>query len=299
MSDNKWDTSDIRSQSERIAIVTGASSGIGIETTRVLATKGACVVMAVRNVSKGQKVADAIRSDNPSVELQVRELDLTSLDSVNRFSDAVRNDFEKIDILINNAGIMMCPYAKTHEGFEIQVGTNHLGHFALTGHLLPLLRKTNGSRLVVLGSLGHRGGKIDFSDLNWESRKYNTNQAYFDSKLANLYFAYEFARKLESHASNPIVTAAHPGWTRTGLQQHSGVMSFLNNFFSQAPELGALPTLRAATDPDAKPADYFGPARFFQMHGHPVKVQSNTRSHDRDAARLLWEQSEELTGISY
>ena len=294
-----WGHDNIPSQVGRIAVVTGASSGIGIDTARVLGSKGALVVLAVRNLSKGKNVADAIRSNDPSIELQVRELDLTSLDSVASFVDSVLHDFDKLDILINNAGIMMCPYATTQDGFEIQMGTNHFGHFALTGRLLPLLRQSTGSRLVVLSSLGHRPGKIDFSDLNWESRKYNTSQAYFDSKLANLYFAYELARRLEPLASNPIVTSAHPGWTRTGLQKHSGLMTFLNNFFSQDPEYGALPTLRAATDISARPGDYFGPARFFQFRGHPVRVESSKRSHDREAARVLWERSEALTGVCF
>ena len=194
---------------------------------------------------------------------------------------------------------MMCPYAKTADGFEIQMGTNHLGHFALTGRLLPLLKKTEGSRIVVLSSLAHKMGDIDFTDLNWETRKYNTNRAYGDSKLANLYFAYELARKLQDSGNTPVVTAAHPGWTGTDLQRHSGMMGFLNPLFAQGVDIGALPTLRAGFDPAAEPGDYYGPSKFFEMHGSPVKVSSNDKSHDLQASRELWRMSQELTGVTY
>jgi len=194
---------------------------------------------------------------------------------------------------------MMCPHSKTVDGFEIQMATNHWGHFALTGYLLPLLRKTKNSRVVVLSSLGHKMGQLDFSDLNWEKRKYNTNRAYADSKLANLYFAYHLARKFEQDENAPTVTMAHPGWTKTELQRHSGVISLLNNFFSQGIDMGTLPTLRAAIDEKAKSGDYFGPSKFFEMHGCPIKVKSNKLSQDMDAASQLWKQSEDITGVSY
>lgn len=296
MSKSTWDAANIPDQKGRVVIVTGASSGLGKETARVLAEKNAFVMIAVRNVRKGQGVAEAIHKEYAAADVSVRELDLANLESVKSFAESVLEEYDRLDLLINNAGVMMCPYSKTRDGFEMQFGTNHLGHFALTGQLLPLLKKTTGSRIVVLSSLAHKMGNLDFSDLNWEKRKYNTQKAYGDSKLANLYFAYELARKLESEGNNPTVTAAHPGWTATELQRHSGLAGFLNNFFAQGVDMGALPTLRAAIDPDAHPGDYFGPRKHFEMHGYPVKVKSNARSHDRDAARELWKQSEELTG---
>lgn len=194
---------------------------------------------------------------------------------------------------------MACPFATTKDGFEIQMGTNHLGHFALTGHLLPLLKSTKKSRIVVTSSIAHRSGDIDFSDINWEKREYNTSKAYGDSKLANLYFAYELARKLEGEADAPLVTASHPGWTRTDLQRHSGFFRFLNPFFSQGVEDGVLPTLRATIDPEANGGDYYGPSRMMEMWGPPVVVSSSERSHDKTAASQLWTLSEELTGVRY
>ncbi|UCH49704.1 MAG: SDR family NAD(P)-dependent oxidoreductase [Betaproteobacteria bacterium] len=299
MSMTKWDTNDIPDQKGRVVIVTGSSSGIGKEAARVLAGKNASVVLAVRNVNKGQNVANEIRRESPDSHVSVRELDLADLKSVKAFADSFIRDYDRLDILINNAGVMMCPYAKTRDGFEMQFGTNHLGHFALVGQLLPLLKKTSRSRLVALSSLAHKGGKLDFTDLNWINRSYNTNQAYFDSKLANLYFAYLLAEKVGAEGSNPKVTIAHPGWTATELQRHSGMMGFLNKLLAQGVDMGALPTLRAATDEGATPGMFYGPARFFEMHGHPVKVKSTARSHDMDTARELWKQSEEMTGVSY
>ena len=201
--------------------------------------------------------------------------------------------------LINNAGVMMCPYSKTEDGFEIQMGTNHLGHFALTGQLMSLLKKTSGARIVVTSSAAHRMGKIDLADLNWENRKYNKSRAYGDTKLANLLFMNELIDRFGNDPDSPKVTAAHPGWTRTDLQRHAGGVRFMNAFLSQGPDMGVLPTLRAAIDPDAQPGDYYGPDRFMEMHGYPVKVKSSGRSKDREAARQLWDLSEKMTGISY
>jgi NAD(P)-dependent dehydrogenase (short-subunit alcohol dehydrogenase family) len=294
---SKWTAEQIPDQSGRIAVVTGASSGIGMEAARVLAKKNVKVILAVRNVVKGNEVADSIRKTYPKADVTVRELELSSLKSINSFSDAIVRVCPRLDLLIDNAGVMMCPYSTTRDGFEIQFGTNHLGHFALTLRLLPLLKKTQGSRVVLVSSLAHRRGKLDFSDLNWTARKYNPAQAYSDSKLANLYFTYELARKLEKQGNNPIITAAHPGWTTTDLQRHMGRFKFLNNVFGQNTELGALPTLRAALDPSASSGDYFGPERFFELHGHPIKVKSTALSHDAGAARELWRKSEEMTGI--
>lgn len=299
MSTEKWTSENIPDQKGRVAIITGSTSGLGKEAARVLAGKNALVILAVRNVKKGEGVVNEIKREFPNADVKVKELDLASLESVKGFGESIQNDYDRLDILINNAGVMMCPYSKTRDGFEIQIGTNHLGHFALTGHLLPLLKKTEGSRIVNLSSFGHKMGNIDFSDLNWEKRKYNTQRAYGDSKLANLYFTYELARKLEGDGNNPKVTAAHPGWTATELQRHAGFVRFLNNFFAQGVDMGTLPTLRAAIDSNAKSGDYFGPKKHFEMHGNPVKVKSNERSHDKQAALRLWQLSEELTGVRY
>ncbi|HEY6130936.1 MAG TPA: oxidoreductase [Halioglobus sp.] len=296
---SRWTVDNIPDQRGRIALVTGASSGIGMAAARVLAQKSATVILAVRNLAKGKAVAETIRGQFANADVVVRELDLASLASIATFADAIRREYTRLDLLIDNAGVMMCPYEKTRDGFEIQFGTNHLGHFALTLQLLPLLKKTPGSRVVVVSSLAHRRGKLDFSDLNWSTRKYRTVQAYCDTKLANLYFTYELARKLEMEGNNPKVTAAHPGWTATELQRHLGVFEWLNHVFGQSMAMGALPTLRAAIDDEASPGDYFGPEKFLEQRGYPVHVRSTARSHDLETARRLWNASEALTGINY
>ena len=299
MPKSKWGIDKIPDLRGRLAIVTGSTSGLGKETARVMASKNARVVLAVRNVEKGARVAQDIKEQSPAADVIVRELDLSDLQSVERFTKAFNNDHDRLDLLINNAGVMVPPYAKTADGFELQFGTNHLGHFVLTGKLLPLLRATEKSRIVVLSSVAHKFGKLDLGDLNWKKRKYNKQRAYGDSKLANLYFALELARKLESNGNNPMVTAAHPGWTSTELQRHSGTVNFLNIFFGQNVRMGALPTLRAAFDPDAKPGDYFGPSGFLEMLGYPVKVGPSKRAKDIRIAQKLWDASEKLTGHSY
>ncbi|GAA5219976.1 oxidoreductase [Membranihabitans marinus] len=299
MSKSNWDKNNIPNLNGRNIIITGASSGLGKEASRILSEKNARVIMAVRNVQKAKIVAKEIRDQVPNAKLDIREMDLSSLQSIMDFSDGLVSEYKRIDVLINNAGIMACPFDKTKDGFEIQMGTNHLGHFALTGLMMPLLQKANNARIVATSSLGHKMGKIDFEDIHWEKRKYNSTQAYADSKLANLYFSYELGRKLESIGSNIKVTAAHPGWTRTNLQKHSWYMRMLNPFFSQGPDRGVLPTLRAAFDSHVGSGNYFGPSRFFEMHGNPVVVQSSKLSHDGVAAKKLWELSEQMTNIKY
>lgn len=294
-----WTVENIPDLTDQVAIVTGSTSGLGVETARVLAAKGATVVMAVRDTAKGETAADRIRTRHPDARLEVRALDLADLGSVKAFADGFAAGHDRLDLLVNNAGVMMCPYSQTRDGFEIQMGTNHFGHFALTGHLLPLLKKTDGSRVVSVASIAHRAGRIDFTDINWEKRRYATSRAYGDSKLANLLFTYELARRLARDADGPRVTAAHPGWTATELQRHSGSARFLNRFFAQDSEMGTLPTLRAAFDQEARSGDYYGPSRFLEMNGYPVKVNSNARSRDQDAAAKLWALSEDMTGVRY
>lgn len=299
MPKSNWNADNIPDLAGRVVLITGASSGIGKEAARVIAGKGAHVTIAARNMEKANRAADDIRGQFATADISVRQLDLSDLQSVNTFADGFSSDVDRLDVLINNAGIMMCPYAKTKDGFEIQMGTNHLGHFALTGHLLPLLKGTKDARIVNVASIAHKGGDLDFSDLNWETRPYKTMKAYGDSKLANLYFTYHLAGKLAGADAAPLVTAAHPGWTATELQRHSGIAAFLNNFFAQGVEMGTLPTLRAAFDDTAMQGDYFGPVNFFEMRGYPVKTKSNAKSHDADAAQKLWDMSERMTGLSY
>ncbi len=299
MAQSKWTIENIPSQEGKVVIITGSTSGLGKEACRVLAEKGAKVIMAIRNAAKGEGVVKEIRQDVPEADIEVMELDLGSLKSIKGFADKFSGQFDRLDILINNAGVMMCPFSKTEDGFEIQMGTNHLGHFALTGHLMPLLKKTEGSRIVATSSMGHRMGNIDFSDINWEKRKYNTGKAYGDSKLANLYFTYELARKLKGDSHDPMVVAAHPGVTSTELARHSKFFRGFNIFFSQNVSMGTLPTLRAATDPDTKSGDYFGPKGFMEMQGYPVKVDSNNLSKDENIAQKFWSLSEEMTGVRY
>lgn len=295
----KWNTNSITDQSGRVVIITGAASGLGKETTKILVSKNATVIMAIRNTQKGEQVSEEIKKSFPEARIEVRKLDLGSLSSVKSFSKQILSDFNRLDILINNAGVMMCPFSTTEDEFEIQMGTNHLGHFALTGLLMPLLKKTKGARIVATSSIAHRTGNIDFEDINWGKRKYNTTQAYADSKLANLYFAYELARKLKDDPNAPLVTAAHPGYTSTDLQRHSLFWRIMNPIFGQKVEQGALPTLRAATDLKAKSANFYGPSGFLEMAGAPVLVKSTKMSYNEVNAKQLWEVSEKVTGIQF
>lgn len=299
MANSKWNTNNIADQSGKVVVITGATSGLGKEAARVFAEKGASVIMAVRNTQKGELVVAEFKKAMPNAKIEVRKLDLGSLDSVKSFSKEIINSHKQLDILINNAGVMTCPFSKTEDGFEIQMGTNHLGHFALTGLLMPLLKSTKGSRIVATSSIAHRQGNIDFDDINWEKRKYSTTKAYGDSKIANLYFVYELARKLKDDPNAPVVTAAHPGWTSTELQRHSLMFRILNPLFSQNVENGVLPTLRAATDENAKPGVFFGPSGFQELKGAPIVVKSNEISYNQVNAKRLWDLSEKMTGIQF
>ena len=298
MSRHNWNAEQLGDQTGRVAIVTGANSGIGFETARVLAEKGATVVMACRNLAKAEPKADEIRRRHPTAKVEVMALDLANLDSVAQFASAFRNKYARLDLLINNAGIMVPPYEKTEQGFETQFGVNHLGHFALTGSLLDLITKTRGARVVTVSSVAHYMGRIRFSDLNWEGG-YKPQAAYGQSKLANLLFTYELQRRLAAAGKDTLAVAAHPGWTETGLQDHAKAVKFLNRFMAQQPEDGALPTLYAATSPSVRGGEYFGPSGFMEMNGPPKRVHSNKRSHDRGVAERLWNVSEELTGVTF
>jgi NAD(P)-dependent dehydrogenase (short-subunit alcohol dehydrogenase family) len=265
----------------------------------VLANKSATVIIAVRNLQKGKRALDQINTGYQDADIRIMELDLANLESIRRFSEEFKQDFTKLDLLINNAGVMMPPYSKTADGFEIQFGTNHLGHFALTGFLLDLNEKIHNSRIVNVSSGSHHYGDLNFEDLNWENRPYKKMKAYGDSKIANLYFTYELQRRFEIRNMNVIATAAHPGWTATELQRHVRSFNFFTRFFAQGTEMGALPTLYAATGLDVQGGDYFGPSGWREMKGYPEKVESNKLSHDREIAAKLWDVSEELTGVKY
>lgn len=299
MSKVKWNSDLVPSQKGRVVVITGATSGIGKETARVLAGKGATVVIGARNSDKARIAIQDIKDEFPTAKVISHHLDLTSLKSVKSFASYVLNEFSKLDVLINNAGIMACPYAETEDGFEIQFGTNHLSHFALTGLLMPLLRATPNSRLVIVSSTAHKFSKINGNDLNWNERKYKTNIAYADSKISNLLFMYELISRTKDDKDAPIIAAAHPGWTSTDLQRHTGLVRVLNPLFSQGVEQGALPTLRAGFDANVKSGDFYGPSKFFELRGEPIKVESNKLSHDKAIALKVWQQSEQLTGVTF
>jgi NAD(P)-dependent dehydrogenase (short-subunit alcohol dehydrogenase family) len=286
-------------QTGRVAIVTGSTSGIGLETGRVLACKGATVILAARDRFKGRTAVTKIKTAFPEAAVVFRELDLADLASVRRFASEVASDYERLDLLINNAGVMVPPYAKTKDGFELQFGTNHLGHFALTGLLMDRLKATDGSRVVNVSSIAHKAGRIDFTDLGWEQRKYKRWQAYGDSKIANLYFTYELSRRQARLNTQVTAAAAHPGWTATDLQRHSGPTAALNHIFAQKIRMGALPTLYAAVGPDVQGGDFYGPSGVAEMRGYPKKVSSSRLSQDREIAERLWEVSERLTSVHY
>jgi NAD(P)-dependent dehydrogenase (short-subunit alcohol dehydrogenase family) len=293
-----WTAQDIPDQSGKVAVITGANSGIGFEMARALAHKNAAVILACRNHEKGEAAVRQITQEFPDARAHFMHLDLADLASVRRFAAQFAHRYDRLDILLNNAGIMRSPFGKTADGFELQFGTNHLGHFALTGCLLDSIIKTTQARVITISSGGERFGKMDFDNLNAETG-YDPGGAYGQSKLANLLFTYELQRRFEDAGVDTIAVAAHPGWTVTNLQVHWPMLNLLNPFIGQKPVMGALPALYAATAPDVHGGDYFGPAGWLELRGSPTKVQSSDRSHDRAAAVRLWAISEQLTGIRY
>ena len=276
----------------RTIVVTGANSGIGRAAAAAFASAGAHVVLAVRNTDKGAAAAAAMQG-----ETDVRQLDLASLDSIHHFAEGLSGE---VDILINNAGVMIPPLSRTAEGFELQFGTNHLGHFALTNLLLEQI----SGRVVTVASGAHKAGRIDFEDLNWERKPYRAALAYGQSKLANLLFTSELQRRLSDAGSQVIATAAHPGYAATNLQFHSGkaigdlVMGAGNRIFAQSEQDGALPTIYAAVQ-DVPGDSYAGPGGLLEMRGAPKLVGRSGAARDAAVARRLWEVSEELTGVRF
>lgn len=292
----------------KTALVTGANSGLGLESARALAAKGAHVILAVRSAENGKKALEELRAEQPLASLEVAALDLSSLASVRRCAAEVSAKQQRLDILINNAGIMAVPYRLTEDGFEVQFGTNHLGHFALTGLLFPLLLKAKAARVVNVSSQAHQIGRMRFDDLSW-SRGYSRWPAYGMSKLANLLFTYELAKRIAAKGLPILAGAAHPGYAATNLQHRGAELAgnalwakaiqLFNPIGGQSPAMGALPQLYAATSPEMAPADYVGPGGFMRARGYPKKMRSNKLSYDTDAMRRLWEVSEQLTGVRY
>jgi len=300
-----WTEQDVPDQSGRLAIVTGSNTGLGYDTARVLAARGAQVVMAVRDTVKGESAAARIRQLTPGAKVSVQKLDLGSLASVREAAAAMAAEHPRVDLLVNNAGVMYPPKSSTADGFELQFGTNHLGHFALTGLLLPNLLEVGRSRIVVVASIAHNiRAKIDFDDLKWEKRKYDRVAAYGQSKLANLMFAFDLQRRLAAANAKTIAVAAHPGVAATELVRHipgaslPGV-NWISGKLLNTAEMGALPTLRAATDPAAQGGQYWGPDGFREMRGYPVLAISSKQARDVAVQERLWKVSEELTGVTY
>jgi len=299
----RWTEADVPDQSGRTAVITGGNSGIGFEAARVLAQRGALLLLGCRDQGKAHDAVVRIRAMAPGADVRVVPLDLASLRSVRAAAAQVRSACEGIDLLINNAGVMMPPYGVTADGFELQFGINHLGHFALTGLLLDRLAGRPGARVVTVSSNNHREGRINFDDLQ-SQHGYRRIAGYGQSKLANLMFTYELQRRLAAAGSPAIAAAAHPGLTRTDLARYlSRVMTtyyvLVERPLAQSAAMGALGTLRAATDPAVRGGDYYGPVRWRGERGHPQRISSSERSHDEEAQRRLWQESERLTGVRY
>jgi NAD(P)-dependent dehydrogenase (short-subunit alcohol dehydrogenase family) len=298
----KWTSAQIPPQTGRIAVVTGSNSGIGLITARELARAGATVVFACRDTAKAEAAATQIEADLPAAKLEIAELDLGSLESVRSF--AGRYPHDHLDLLINNAGVMAPPRRETADGFELQFGTNHLGHFALTGLLIDRMTGRNDARVVTVSSGAHRMGRMAFDDLQGE-RKYRRWGAYGQSKLANLLFAFELDRRLRAANSTVRSVAAHPGYSATNLQFAAApkldrtLMWFSNKIMAQSAQMGALPTLYAATFPGLEGGSYIGPDGFFEQRGHPKKVGTTPYARNEADAAKLWSVSAELTGVHF
>lgn len=294
----QWAEHDVPDQHGRVAVVTGANTGLGFETARVLAEHGASVVLAVRDVVKGRAAAARMGGD-----VTVQELDLTSLESVRSAAAALEGTHPRIDLLINNAGVMYTPKQSTTDGFERQLGTNHLGHFAFTGLLIDRLLPVPGSRVVTVSSVGHRiRAAIHFEDLGWE-RSYSRVGAYGQSKLANLMFTYELQRRLTDRGTT-VAVAAHPGVAATELGRNSPaplrtLLERVGPLLTQSAAMGALPTLRAATDPGVLGGQYYGPDGRGEARGYPTVVASSPQSYDLAVQQRLWAVSEDLTGVEF
>ena len=305
MKDGNWTIENIPDLSGKVIVVTGGNSGLGYESVKAFAMKGADVVLASRSTEKGEAARAEILKAVPDGKIKVMQLELGDLDSVRAFARSFHENYKKLDVLLNNAGIMMTPYFKTKDGFEGQFGTNHLGHFALTGLLMDLVLKTPGARIVNVSSGAHKRGEMDFNNLQYENGQgYAPMKAYGRSKLSNLLFTYELQRRLEAAKKDVIAVAAHPGVATTNLGRYmSGKLLYkilypLFKRISQDQAMGALPQIRASVDPGVKGGEYYGPDGKREMKGYPVVVESNAASHSLSDAEKLWEASEKLTGVN-
>ena len=306
----KWTTADIPDQSGRTALVTGANSGLGLQTAKALAGAGATVLIGCRNQEKAADAKREIEAAAPGATIEIVELDLADLASVQAAAESVAARPEPLDLLVNNAGVMVPPKRQTADGFELQFGTNHLGHFALTGRLLDKLLAADSPRVVTVASIAHRAGKMDFDDLNWE-KSYSRWPAYGRSKLSNLLFTLELSKRAADAGTNLIAASSHPGFAATNLQTAGiglgsiggtllkPVMKVGNIFLAQSDANGALPSLRAATDPDVVSGDYYGPDGLGEQRGHPQRVGRTSRASNEADAKRLWEVSEEMTSVSF
>ena len=296
---NKWTISQYPSQQGKVVIITGSNSGIGFEAALQLAKKNMIVILACRRLDAAEKAKDDILKIFSDARVIPMKIDLSSLNDVRQFSENFQNHFDRLDLLINNAGIMMSPYKETEDGFENQLATNFIGHFALTGLLMHLLLNTPDSRVITLSSLSYKWAPINFSDLHFKNG-YNKKKAYGQSKRACLVFAYELNRRMSSTGNSSISLAAHPGLSKTNLDRY--FPAFIRPFgslFLQSPKKGVLPILYAALRTELKGGEYIGPDGFQEMRGNPTIVDSDETTKDKEIAIRLWQSAEAMTGVHY
>lgn len=298
---NTWTIDQIPTQKGKNIVITGANSGIGFEAAKLLAKNDAHVIMACRDLDRAGKAKDAIIEEYKDASIAVFQLDLSSLQSVTAFVKEMNDHYDRIDVLLNNAGVMAPPYSKTEDGLELQFGVNHIGHFSLTLQLISLLKNSTQPRIVNIASIAHKFGRINFSSFYYRpSHNYKKNIAYAQSKLANLLFTYALDRKLKQREVSIKVLAAHPGISSTNLGRHSKLLSLrgirsLVNAFNQSSYMGSLPGVRACTDEDAKSGEYYGPSKLFEVKGPPIVVSSTKRSHSKELQEQLWDESVRIT----
>lgn len=306
MSERTWTTEDMPSMKDEVIIVTGGNSGLGYESAKAFSKRGATVILASRSMERGQEAFLSIQKENPKAEIDVMSLDLGDLTSIETFAEAFKEKYSRLDVLLNNAGVMTTPYGITKDGLEQQIGINHFGHFALTGLLFSHLKATEKARIVNISSNAHKSGKMNFDNLFFENGKdYTPMKAYAQSKLANLLFTQELQRRVNKHGLDIKVTAAHPGMANTNLMRHIQdkflykILGGILDSITQSAADGALPGLRASTDPNVTGGEYFGPSGKWELKGSPVVVSPITKAYDVMDADRLWEESEERTGVQF